>query len=132
VEKQFRFQGVLAQQKPFRDWLVEVLACGLGYFAWEFGRLKLGCRINASAVDAFTLGNMLFQSLRLEPIEASFEHLIVDFADQAYQYQANTAEYQDKSHAAYFGRAGAPLTARQHLVGWPVPLPTTDDRSFIY
>src|SRR5579884_3783671 len=117
VEKQFRFQGVLAQQKPFRDWLVEILACGLGFFTWEFGKLKVGCRINASAVDAFTLGNILFQSLRLEPLDAAFEHLIVDFADQAYQYQANTAEYQDKSHAAYFGRAGAPLTARQHLVG---------------
>ena len=117
VEKQFRFQGVLAQQKPFRDWLVEILACGLGFFTWEFGKLKVGCRINASAVDAFTLGNILFQSLRLEPLDASFEHLIIDFADQAYQYQANTAEYQDKSHAAYFGRAGAPLTARQHLVG---------------
>ncbi|HZT28813.1 MAG TPA: hypothetical protein VFA33_02945 [Bryobacteraceae bacterium] len=117
VEKQFRFQGVIAQQKPFRDWLVEILACGLGFFTWEFGKLKVGCRINASAVDAFTLGNILFQSLRLEPIDASFEHLIIDFADQAYQYQANTAEYQDKSHAAYFGRAGAPLTARQHLVG---------------
>jgi hypothetical protein len=117
TEKQFCFQGVLAQQKPFRDWLTEILACGLGYFTWEFGKLKLGCRINASAVDMFTLGNILFQSLRLEPIEAAFEHLIVDFADQAYQYQANTAEYQDKSHAAYFGRAGAPLTARQHLVG---------------
>ena len=116
-EKQFRFQGVLAQQKPFRDWLTEILACGLGYFTWEFGKLKLGCRINASATDAFTLGNMLFQSLRLEPIEASFEHLVIDFADQAYQYQANTAEYQDKTHAAYYGRAGAPLTARQHLVG---------------
>src|SRR5579884_715503 len=116
-EKQFRFQGVLAQQKPFRDWLTEILACGLGYFTWEFGKLKLGCRINASATDTYTIGNMLFQSLRLEPIEAAFEHLTVDFADQAYQYQANTAEYQDKSHAAYFGRAGAPLTARQHLVG---------------
>jgi hypothetical protein len=116
-EKQFRFQGVLAQQKPFRDWLTEILACGLGYFTWEFGKLKLGCRINASATDAFTLGNILFQSLRLEPIEAAFEHLIIDFADQAYQYQANTAEYQDKTHAAYYGRAGAPLTARQHSVG---------------
>jgi hypothetical protein len=116
-ERQFRFQGVLAQQKPFRDWLTEILACGLGFFTWEFGKLKLGCRINASATDAFTLGNMLLQSLRLEPIEASFEHLIVDFADQAYQYQANTAEYQDKTHAAYYGRAAAPLTARQHLVG---------------
>ncbi|HZT29237.1 MAG TPA: hypothetical protein VFA33_05105 [Bryobacteraceae bacterium] len=117
LEKQFRFQGVLASQKPFRDWLVEVLACGLGYFTFEFGKLKLGCRINASAVEAFTLGNILFQSLRLEPIEAGFEKLVVSFADQAYQYQANTAEYCDKTHAAYYGRAGAPLSAPQHLVG---------------
>ena len=117
LERQWRFQGVLAQQKPFRDWLVEILACGLGYFTFEFGQLKLGSRINASAVEAFTLGNMLFQTLRLEPVEASFEHLVVDFADQAYQYQANTAEYTDKDHAAYYGRAGAPLTARQHSVG---------------
>jgi hypothetical protein len=117
IEKQFRFQGVLAQQKPFRDWLTEILACGLGYYTWEFGKLKLGCRINASSTDAFTIGNFLFQSLRLEPTEASFEHLIIDFADQAYQYQANTAEYQDKTHAAYYSRAGAPLTARQHMVG---------------
>ncbi|MGD0777103.1 MAG: hypothetical protein ABSC05_30150, partial [Candidatus Solibacter sp.] len=117
TEKQFRFQGVLAQQKPFRDWLTEILACGLGYFTWEFGKLKLGCRINASAAEAFTIGNFLLQSLRLEPIEGAFEHLVIDFADQAYQYQANTAEYQDKSHAAYYGRTSAPLTARQHLVG---------------
>jgi hypothetical protein len=116
-EKQWRFQGVLASQKPFRDWMVEILACGLGYFTFEFGKLKVGSRINASAVEAFTLGNMLFQTLRLEPVEAAFEHLIIDFADQAYQYQANTAEYTDKDHAAYYGRAGAPLTARQHLVG---------------
>src|ERR1022692_3261840 len=116
-ELQFRFQGVIAQQKPFRDWLTEIVACSLGYFTFEFGKLKLGCRMNASAVEAFTIGNILLQSLRLQPIEASFEHLVVDFADQAYQYQANTAEYQDKSHAAYYGRTGAPLTARQHLVG---------------
>ena len=54
TEKQFRFQGVLAQQKPFRDWLTEIVACGLGYYTWEFGKLKLGVRINASAVEAFT------------------------------------------------------------------------------
>src|SRR5579883_584946 len=117
TEKQWRFQGVLASQKPFRDWLVEILACALGYFTFEFGKLKLGCRINAAAVEAFTLGNILFQSLRLEPVEAAFEHLVIDFADQAYQYQANTAEYCDKTHAAYYGRAGAPLSAPQHLVG---------------
>jgi hypothetical protein len=117
TETQFRFQGVLAQQKPFRDWLTEILACALGFYTFEFGKLKVGCRINASAVEAFTLGNILFQSLRLEPVEAAFEHLIIEFADQAYQYQANTAEYQDKDHAAYYGRQQAPLTARQHIVG---------------
>lgn len=117
TERQFRFQGRLAQQKPFRDWLTEILATTLGYYTFEFGKLKLGVRENAGAVSAFTRGNMLFQSLNLTPIEAAFEKLIIDYADVAYQYQANTAEYQDKDHAAYFGRSGAPLTARQHSVG---------------
>jgi hypothetical protein len=103
-------------QKPFRDWL-EVLNCCLGFYTWEFGKLKLGCRINASAVDAYTLANSLFQSLRLTPIQAGFEHLVLSFADVAYQYQANTAEYCDKSHAAYYGRAGSPLTSQMHSVG---------------
>jgi hypothetical protein len=117
TETQFQFQGVISTQKPFRDWLTEVLNCCLGYYTWEFGQLKLGCRINASAVDAYTLANMLFQSLRLTPIQAGFEHLVVSFADVAYQYQANTAEYCDKSHAAYYGRAQSPLTSQMHSVG---------------
>ncbi|MGD0497537.1 MAG: hypothetical protein ABSC23_03775 [Bryobacteraceae bacterium] len=117
TETQFQFQGCIASQKPFRDWLTEVLNCGLGFYAWEFGKLKLGCRINASAVDSYTTGNILFQSLRLTPIESAFEHAVVSYADVAYQYQANTAEYCDKSHAAYYGRAGSPLTSQFHLVG---------------
>ena len=117
VETQFQFQGIVSSQKPFRDWLTEVLNCCLGFYTWEFGKLKLGCRINASAVDAYTLGNILFQSLRLTPIQAGFEHLVLSFADVAYQYQANTAEYCDKSHAAYYGRAGSPLTSQMHSVG---------------
>jgi hypothetical protein len=116
-QKQFQFQGILSQQKPFRDWLTEILSCCLGYYTFEFGQLKLGIRINASAVDAYTLGNILFQSLKLTPIEATFEKLIIDFADVAYQYQANTATYVDKTHAAYYGRAGSPLTVRLHSVG---------------
>ena len=104
-------------QKPFRDWLTEVLNCCLGFYTWEFGKLKLGCRVNAGAADAYTLGNTLFQSLRLAPIQAAFEHLVVSFADVAYQYQANTAEYCDKSHAAYYGRAGSPLTSADALGG---------------
>ena len=117
TETQFQFQGVISSQKPFRDWLTEVLNCCLGFYTWEFGKLKLGCRINASAVDAYTLANSLFQTLRLTPIQAGFEHLVLSFADVAYQYQANTAEYCDKSHAAYYGRAGSPLTTQMHSVG---------------
>jgi len=117
VETQFQFQGIISSQKPFRDWLTEVLNCCLGFYTWEFGKLKLGCRINASAVDAYTLANSLFQSLRLTPIQAGFEHLVLSFADVAYQYQANTAEYCDKTHAAYYGRAGSPLTSQMHSVG---------------
>ena len=117
TETQFQFQGILSSQKPFRDWLTEVLNCCLGFYTWEFGQLKLGCRINASAADAYTLANSLFQSLRLTPIQSGFEHLVISFADVAYQYQANTAEYCDKSHAAYYGRAGSPLTTQMHSVG---------------
>ena len=117
TETQFQFQGIISSQKPFRDWLTEVLNCCLRFYAWEFGQLKLGCRINASAVDAYTLANSLFQTLRLTPIQAGFEHLVISFADVAYQYQANTAEYCDKSHAAYYGRAGSPLTSQMHSVG---------------
>ncbi len=97
TETQFQFQGALTSQKPFRDWLTEVLNCCLGYYTWEFGKLKLGCRINASATDTYTLANMLFQSLKLTPIQAAFEHLVISYADVAYQYQANTAEYCDKT-----------------------------------
>jgi hypothetical protein len=49
VETQFQFQGIISSQKPFRDWLNEVLNCCLGFYTWEFGKLKLGCRINASS-----------------------------------------------------------------------------------
>ena len=59
TETQFQFQGIISSQKPFRDWLTEVLNCCLGFYTWEFGKLKLGCRINASAVDAYTLANSL-------------------------------------------------------------------------
>jgi len=117
TETQFQFQGVIGSQKPFRDWLAEVLNCCLGFYTWEFGKLKLGCRVNASAVDAYTAANMLFQSLRLTPIQAGFEKLVLSFADVAYAYQANTAEYCDKSHAAYYGRAQSPLMAQMHSVG---------------
>lgn len=119
TETQFQFQGTIDSQKPLRDWLIEILNTGLGYFSFDFGKLRLGCRINASAVDTYTLGNIKFQTLRLAPVEAAFEKLIIDFADVQYGYQANTAQYEDKTHTKYYGRSGAPLTSRMHSVGSP-------------
>lgn len=47
------------------------------------GQLKLGIRINASAAGAYTVANILFQSLKLTPIDAAFEHLVISYADVA-------------------------------------------------
>lgn len=115
--KQFTFQGVIGSQKAFRDWLGEILSTALGYFTWEFGSLVLGGRFNATPVDAYDTSNMLFQSLKTPPIDAKFEHLTIEFSDCNYQYQTNTADYQDKDHAAYYGRSGSPLSSRMHSVG---------------
>ncbi|HSY15300.1 MAG TPA: hypothetical protein VK816_04870, partial [Jatrophihabitantaceae bacterium] len=117
TELQFQFQGALTTQKPFRDWLKEILHCCLGYSTFEFGVLNIGIRINASSTDAFTRGNMLYQSLHLEPADARFEQMTISYADVAYQFQANTGVYVDKTHAAYYGRPNSPLSAQAHLVG---------------
>ena len=117
LETQFQFQGSITVRNPFRQALTETLNCCLGYYTWEFGLLKLGIRSNASAVDAYTLANTLFQSLKLAPIPAAFEEMVLSFADVAYQFQANTATYTDKTHAAYYGRSGTPLSTDTHSVG---------------
>ena len=117
LETQFRFQGTLAEFKPFRDWLVEILSCANGYFTFDFGRLRVGIRENAAAVAAYTVGNMLYQSLVLKPVGANFEYLKIDFANKALQYQMDMVSYNDKDFSRYMNRPGAPLTSRLHSVG---------------
>jgi hypothetical protein len=116
-EPQFTFQGTIAEFKPFRDWLSEILNCALGYYCFEFGKLKMGIRYSAVPTDSFTVGSMLFQSLTITPIAAGFEYLKVNFANVELQFQQDLAEYQDKDHAAYYGRAGTPLTSSMRSVG---------------
>jgi hypothetical protein len=116
-ELQFQFQGTLAEFKPFRDWLTEILNCTLGYYVFEFGKLKLGIRYSAVPTDTFGLGSMLYQSLSITPIAATFEYLKLTFANVALQYQQDLAEYSDKDHAAYYGRPGAPLTSSLRSAG---------------
>ena len=117
TEPQFQFQGALSEFKPFRDWMTEILNCTLGYYCFEFGKLKMGIRYSAVPTDSFTLGSMLYQSLTITPIQSQFEYLKVSFANVELQYQQDLAEYQDKDHALYFGRPGTPLTSSMRSVG---------------
>ncbi|MEI9971047.1 MAG: hypothetical protein WDO73_02785 [Ignavibacteriota bacterium] len=117
TETQFRFMGSIDGRKPVRDWLQAILNSGLGYYTWSFGKLKLGCRMNASAAVAFTAGNMLFNSLRIAPVIPKFEKLTVSFTDQEYQFQSNTVDYTDKDHAARNLRSQNPLASDFPLSG---------------
>lgn len=116
-ELQFMFQGTLAQFKPFRDWMNEIMNCTLGFWCFEFGKLKCGIRYSAVPTDSFTLGSMLYQSLTITPISPAFEYLKIHFANVELQYQQDLAEYEDKDHAAYYDRPGAPLVSEMNSAG---------------
>ena len=117
TETQFRFKGSIDNRKPTRDWLQSILNSGCGYYTWSFGKLKVGCRSNASVVSAFTAGNTLFQSVKLAPIRPVFEKLTVQFADQEYGFQSNTVDYLDQDHAARNNRIQNPLAGEFPLSG---------------
>jgi hypothetical protein len=68
VETQFKFRGILQEEKPLRDWIQEVLMNCLGYYTFAFGKLKVALRANSSSVEAFTARNILFESLQLAPV----------------------------------------------------------------
>jgi hypothetical protein len=109
TETQFKFRGVLQEEKPFRDWLQEVLMNCLGYYTFANGKLKLGVRVNSSAVEAFTEGNILFRSLQLAPLKPSFNHLTANFADEDFEFVANSISLYDIDYASLLGGAGGPL-----------------------
>ena len=108
-ETQFKFRGVLQEEKPLRDWIQEVLMNCLGYYTFAFGKLKIGIRENSSAVEAFTEGNILFRSLQLAPIKPAFNHLTANFADQDYQFVNNSVTVYDADHASHLGGGAGPL-----------------------
>ena len=109
TETQFKFRGVIQEEKPLRDWLQEVLMNCLGYYTFAFGKLKLGVRVNSSAVEAFTEGNILFGSLQLAPLKPSFNHLTANFADEDFHFVANSISLYDIDHAALIGGGAGPL-----------------------
>ncbi len=114
-ETQFKFRGVLQEEKPLRDWLQEVLMNCLGYYTFAFGKFKIGVRENSSAVEAFTEGNILFQSLQLSPLKPSFNHLTANFADEDYQFVNNSVTVYDIDYATHVGAGAGPLFLKSNV-----------------
>ncbi|MGB9609397.1 MAG: hypothetical protein ACPL7M_00375 [Bryobacteraceae bacterium] len=113
-ETQFKFNGILQEEKPLRDWIQEVLMNALGYYTFAFGKLKVGVRINSSALEAFNVGNILFQSLQLAPAKPSFNHLTANLADEEFEYVSNSVQVYDIDHAKLQG-AVSPLFLKSSM-----------------
>jgi hypothetical protein len=114
-ETQFKFRGILQEEKPLRDWIQEVLMNCLGYYTFAFGRLKVGVRVNSSVVEAFTVGNILFESLQLAPLRPAFNHLTANFADEEFEFVNNSITLYDIDHAKLVGGAASPLFLKSNL-----------------
>jgi hypothetical protein len=114
-ETQFKFRGVLQEEKPLRDWLQEVLMNCLGYYTFSFGKLKIGVRVNSSTVEAFSIGNIVFNSLQLAPLKPSFDHLTANFADQDYKFVNNSVTVYDIDRATLLGGAAGPLFLKSNV-----------------
>ncbi len=115
TETQFQFRGILQDQKPLRDWIQEVLMNCLGYYSFEFGKLKLGIRDNSSAIESFTIGNILFKSLSLSPNKPAFNHLTANFADREFAFAANNVVIYDQDNATLMGNASGPLFTKSEM-----------------
>jgi len=120
-EPQFKFRGVIQEEKPLRDWIQEMLMNCLGYYTFAFGKIKIGVRVNSSVVEPFTASNILFQSLGLASLRSSFNNLTANFADEEFEFVANSISLYDMDHAKLVGGAASPLFLRSsvNLAGTP-------------
>lgn len=124
TETQFTYQGTVADERPLRDWITDVLMNCCGYYTWSFGKLKIGIRSNSSAVETFTDGNILFRSLNLSPLRPSFNYLSGQFRDQEYKFSDNNVTVYDEDHAKLVGGSAAPLYLKAQI-----PLSGTSTKS---
>ncbi len=115
VETQFKFRGALQEEKPLKDWIQEVLMNCLGYYTFAFGKFKIGVRDNSSVVEAFTVGNIVFNSLQLAALRPGFNHLTANFADQQFLYVANSVSVYDIDHAALIGGGAGPMFLKSNV-----------------
>jgi hypothetical protein len=108
-EKQFIARGVIREKKPLQQWLDEILSPALGTWTLQYGKLRLGCRVNATVVEAFGVGNVLAGSFSWSGPTPRFNHLSLQFGDQDAGFAPTSpAEYRDETHAKLVGREGQP------------------------
>lgn len=115
TETQFRYMGTINQERPVRDVFQEILNCGLGYFTWSFGKLRVGTRINSSVIGAYNSGNMLYGSLKLQPRRPDFNYLTGSFPDSDFNGEGNSVEDYSEPHALFIGRNGQPRYMKASL-----------------
>lgn len=118
-ETQWKFIGVLQDQKPLRDWMADVLLNAIGIYSFRNGKLSISVRENGASVVAYTDGNMIFRSLHVDALGPKFTRLTATFADREYAYVANTATFQDDDYAEELGRGTRVLhhNAQMNLSG---------------
>lgn len=106
-ERQFIMRGSMRERKPLRDWIGEVLRPALGYATMRFGKLRLGVRTNATAVEAFGTGNVLMDGVSMRGYTPQFNHYSVAFGDEEFGFaEAPPMQYRDEGHAKRIGRSG--------------------------
>lgn len=114
-ETQFRFTGALIEPKPTRQYLQEILNNCLGYYTSPFGKIKFGIRVNSSAIEQFSDGNIVWGSLDYEPRKPSFWHITGQFADEEFGYVGNSVEIYDETYGDTVG--GVPTKSYINFLG---------------
>ena len=106
---QFQFQGVLADEKPAREWIQEILNNCCGYFTWRFGKLKLGVRLHSGSAEggAYGVGNVVMGTLQVERRTPQFNHLTASYAEREKKFAANSVLFYDEDHVAAHGESRA-------------------------
>jgi len=125
-ETQFKFIGKIADIRPLRDWMSDILENCLGVFWFNFGKLAIAIRENSSAVAAFGPGSILFKSLSANAPGTEFDRLTYTFSDPLQdpatgqnQFVPNTATMQDDDYANELGEGVRAVyrNGQKNLVG---------------
>jgi hypothetical protein len=119
TRKRWQFRGIIQDEKPLKDWLSEIMSGCLGGYTFEFGKFKTYIRENSGSVSSFTEGNIIADSLTLDPITYSFNQLTATFGNLELDGVNDSITLSASDHAALLGTPGEPkyLKGDQKLVG---------------